>query len=152
MSCRYRTCIDRSAVHPPCLQALLNSSHMYYEAAKHFQHYGVTVGNLGYDWGQMQKQKNDAVSGLTKGIEGLFKKNKVGGGQGSTKAPWQYQGAVAADCESRPLGSKQPGAWAAVSHLGSGPSCSTLPAAHWVQGVSTQPLSSALSHRHTHTL
>jgi hypothetical protein len=52
---------------------------MYYEAAKHFQHYGVTVGNLGYDWTQMQKQKNDAVSGLTKGIEGLFKKNKVRG-------------------------------------------------------------------------
>lgn len=70
-------------------KALLNSSHMYYEAAKHFQHYGVTVGNLGYDWGQMQKQKNDAVSGLTKGIEGLFKKNKVQyvKGWGSIKGP-----------------------------------------------------------------
>lgn len=58
-------------------QALLNSSHMYYEADKHFKHYGVSVGSLGYDWGQMQKQKDDAVSGLTKGIEGLFKKYKV---------------------------------------------------------------------------
>jgi pyruvate/2-oxoglutarate dehydrogenase complex dihydrolipoamide dehydrogenase (E3) component len=51
---------------------------MYYEADKHFKAYGVTVGSLGYDWAQMQKQKDDAVSGLTKGIEGLFKKNKVG--------------------------------------------------------------------------
>lgn len=50
---------------------------MYYEADKHFKAYGVTVGSLGYDWAQMQKQKDDAVSGLTKGIEGLFKKNKV---------------------------------------------------------------------------
>jgi len=59
------------------LQALLNSSHMYYEADKHFKQYGVTVGSLSYDWNQMQKQKNDAVEGLTKGIEGLLKKNKV---------------------------------------------------------------------------
>ena len=28
----------------------------------------------------MMEQKSKAVSGLTKGIEGLFKKNKVGGG------------------------------------------------------------------------
>ena len=59
------------------VQALLNSSHMYYDAAKHFSSYGVSVSGLTYDWGQMQKQKDDAVAGLTKGIEGLFKKNKV---------------------------------------------------------------------------
>lgn len=29
------------------------------------------------DWAGMQKQKDTAVAGLTKGIEGLFKKNKV---------------------------------------------------------------------------
>ena len=33
--------------------------------------------NVRVDWGAMQKQKDNAVSGLTKGIEGLFKKNKV---------------------------------------------------------------------------
>lgn len=59
------------------LQALLNSSHMYYEAAKHFKSFGVTVGEVNYDWAQMQKQKDEAVGGLTKGVEGLFKKNKV---------------------------------------------------------------------------
>lgn len=50
---------------------------MYYEAAKHFKQFGVTVGEVSYDWTQMQKQKDEAVGGLTKGIEGLFKKNKV---------------------------------------------------------------------------
>lgn len=60
---------------PP--QALLNSSHMYYEAQKHFKGFGVNVEGLSFDWGVIQKQKDDAVSGLTKGIEGLFKKNKV---------------------------------------------------------------------------
>ncbi|KAF6254877.1 dihydrolipoyl dehydrogenase [Scenedesmus sp. NREL 46B-D3] len=79
------TCVEgRGSLGGTCLnvgcipsKALLNSSHMYYEADKHFKAYGVTVGSLGYDWAQMQKQKDDAVSGLTKGIEGLFKKNKV---------------------------------------------------------------------------
>lgn len=61
------------------LQALLNSSHMYYEAQKHFKGFGVNVEGLSFDWSVIQKQKDDAVSGLTKGIEGLLKKNKVRG-------------------------------------------------------------------------
>jgi hypothetical protein len=51
---------------------------MYYEAQKHFKGFGVNVEGLSFDWGQIQKQKDEAVTGLTKGIEGLFKKNKVG--------------------------------------------------------------------------
>ena len=35
-----------------------------------------------FDLGTMMKQKEEAVSGLTKGIEGLFKKNKAGAGAG----------------------------------------------------------------------
>lgn len=91
------TCVEgRGSLGGTCLnvgcipsKALLNSSHMYYEADKHFKAYGVTVGSLGYDWAQMQKQKDDAVSGLTKGIEGLFKKNKVEyvKGWGTIKGP-----------------------------------------------------------------
>lgn len=79
------TCVEgRGALGGTCLnvgcipsKALLNSSHMYAEAKNHFAHYGVMVKDLTIDWGAMQKQKADAVSGLTKGIEGLFKKNKV---------------------------------------------------------------------------
>jgi dihydrolipoamide dehydrogenase len=51
---------------------------MYYEAQKHFKGFGVNIEGLSFDWGQIQKQKDEAVTGLTKGIEGLFKKNKVG--------------------------------------------------------------------------
>lgn len=69
---------DRSHCVSQLLQALLNSSHMYYEAQKHFKGFGVNVEGLSFDWGVIQKQKDDAVTGLTKGIEGLFKKNKVG--------------------------------------------------------------------------
>lgn len=81
-----------------CPQALLNSSHMYYEAQKHFKGFGVNVEGLSFDWGVIQKQKDDAVSGLTKGIEGLFKKNKVrnavawGLGEGCRRAGRQGEG------------------------------------------------------------
>ena len=65
-------------IHHPCIpQALLNSSHMFHEAKTAFAHHGVLVDNLRVDWAAMQKQKDTAVSGLTKGIEGLLKKNKV---------------------------------------------------------------------------
>lgn len=67
------------------MQALLNSSHAYAEAKDHMKVMGVTFQGLSFDWGQMQKAKDDTVSGLTKGIEGLFKKNKVRGARPS----WQ---------------------------------------------------------------
>ncbi|GFR45754.1 hypothetical protein Agub_g7169 [Astrephomene gubernaculifera] len=58
-------------------KALLNSSHMYADAKHHFKNYGINVGEVSYDFSAIQKQKDTAVAGLTKGIEGLFKKNKV---------------------------------------------------------------------------
>ncbi len=58
-------------------KALLNSSEKYAEAAHHFADFGIKVGKLELDLKQMMKQKNDVVESLTKGIEGLFKKNKV---------------------------------------------------------------------------
>lgn len=72
-------------------QALLNSSHMFYEAKNSFAHHGVIVGDLKYDWEAMQKQKSTAVGGLTKGIEGLLKKNKVRW-MLHTKFGWHEQG------------------------------------------------------------
>ncbi|RLM97751.1 dihydrolipoyl dehydrogenase, mitochondrial [Panicum miliaceum] len=61
-----------------CLcQALLHSSHMYHEAKSSFAHHGVKFSNLEIDLPAMMAQKDKAVAGLTKGIEGLFKKNKV---------------------------------------------------------------------------
>lgn len=57
-------------------KALLNTSHKFAEARDHFASYGIKA-KVELDLPGMMKQKDDAVSGLTKGIEGLFKKNKV---------------------------------------------------------------------------
>lgn len=58
-------------------KALLNSSHKYEDAVQHFAEYGVYADNVRFDLGQMMKQKESAVKGLTQGIEFLMKKNKV---------------------------------------------------------------------------
>jgi len=58
-------------------KALLNASHHYTDAVNHFSKLGIEFSGLRLNLGQMLKQKDDAVDGLTKGVEGLFKKNKV---------------------------------------------------------------------------
>lgn len=79
------TCIEkRGALGGTCLnvgcipsKALLHSSHMYHEATHTFAKHGVKCSSVEVDLAAMMAQKDKAVSGLTKGIEGLFKKNKV---------------------------------------------------------------------------
>lgn len=79
------TCIEkRGTLGGTCLnvgcipsKALLNASHMYHDAEHSFKSKGINIEGLSLDWGIMQESKESAVSGLTKGIEGLFKKNKV---------------------------------------------------------------------------
>lgn len=50
---------------------------MYYEAKHAFANHGIKFSQLEVDLPSMLAQKDKAVSGLTRGIEGLFKKNKV---------------------------------------------------------------------------
>ncbi len=58
-------------------KALLHASE-YYEAARTtFASMGVKVEGVSLDLPQMLKQKDEAVDGLTKGVEFLMKKNKV---------------------------------------------------------------------------
>lgn len=57
-------------------KALLDMSHKYHEA-QHFDAIGISTGKLSVDVKKMLSRKNDVVDGLTKGIEGLFKKNKI---------------------------------------------------------------------------
>lgn len=79
------TCIEkRGALGGTCLnvgcipsKALLHSSHMYYEAKHAFAKHGIKFSQLEIDLPALMAQKDKAVSGLTRGIEGLFKKNKV---------------------------------------------------------------------------
>jgi dihydrolipoamide dehydrogenase len=58
-------------------KALLNASHYYHEAEHRFKGIGIETGDLKVNFPQMMKSKEKAVKGLTMGIEGLFKKNKV---------------------------------------------------------------------------
>lgn len=58
-------------------KALLNASHKFHDAKHNFARFGVMVPQVDIDVDKMMSQKSTAVSGLTKGIEGLFKKNKV---------------------------------------------------------------------------
>ncbi len=59
------------------LQALLASSHLLHEIQKNAASHGVIVDGAHIDIPKMMAQKDKAVTGLTKGVEGLFKKNKV---------------------------------------------------------------------------
>jgi dihydrolipoamide dehydrogenase len=58
-------------------KALLHSSHLYEETKSHFAAHGIGVGNLSLDLGAMLARKDKVVDDLTKGIEFLFRKNKV---------------------------------------------------------------------------
>lgn len=58
-------------------KALLHASEYYEAATKTFPTMGVKVTGLSLDLPQMMKQKEDAVEGLTKGVEFLMRKHKV---------------------------------------------------------------------------
>jgi len=68
-------------------KALLESSHHYEEAKTHFAEHGIKV-KPELDLATMLARKDKVVLDLTKGIEGLFKKNKVEyiKGKGSIKS------------------------------------------------------------------
>jgi dihydrolipoamide dehydrogenase len=58
-------------------KALLNATHHLHEVHENFEKMGLIGGAPTVDWLKMQAYKADVVSGNTKGIEFLFKKNKV---------------------------------------------------------------------------
>lgn len=58
-------------------KALLHSSHLYHEAGHDFEALGLSVKGLEFDLNKVMDSKDKIVQGLTGGIEGLFKKNKV---------------------------------------------------------------------------
>jgi dihydrolipoamide dehydrogenase len=58
-------------------KALLQSSENYHQALHGLQDHGITVGEVKFDLARMQARKGEVVGANTKGIEFLFKKNKV---------------------------------------------------------------------------
>lgn len=66
-------------------KALLHSSQQYHNAKHELAVHGVKCDNVKLDLAAMLARKDKVVSDLTKGIEGLFKKNKVSYLQGEAK-------------------------------------------------------------------
>jgi len=58
-------------------KALLASSEEFENAQHHLADHGITVGDVKVDVSKMLKRKDDIVGKMTKGIEFLFRKNKV---------------------------------------------------------------------------
>jgi len=58
-------------------KSLLNSSEMYHKAQKEFKNLGIDATGVKLNLSKMMDNKNKSVLTLTKGIEFLFKKNKI---------------------------------------------------------------------------
>src|SRR4051812_49353972 len=58
-------------------KALLESSERFSEAKHEFAAHGVRVGNVEVDLSAMLKRKDQVVTTLTRGVDSLFKKNKI---------------------------------------------------------------------------
>lgn len=58
-------------------KALLDSSHHYYDATKHFTTHGIDVTGLEVNFKQMIARKNEVVSQTSGGINYLMDKNKI---------------------------------------------------------------------------
>ena len=58
-------------------KALLNASHNYHNSLENFSKMGIEVDPPVVNWGKMLSYKNSMIKDNTKGIEYLFKKNKI---------------------------------------------------------------------------
>jgi len=70
-------------------KALLQSSHHFYDAKKHFKDHGIVIKDISMDVDKMHSAKAETVKSLTGGIEHLLKKHKVDyiKGKGSLSGP-----------------------------------------------------------------
>jgi len=98
------TCVEfRGKLGGTCLnvgcipsKALLNASHKYEEARKHFPKSGIKVEGLSLDLKTMMEAKSDRVNQLTSGVEFLFKKNGISyiKGKGKIISPTEVEVAL----------------------------------------------------------
>jgi dihydrolipoamide dehydrogenase len=58
-------------------KALLQSSENFHQAEHSLKDHGISVGEVKLDLARMQARKGEVVSANTKGVEFLFKKNKI---------------------------------------------------------------------------
>lgn len=94
-------CIEKeNALGGTCLRvgcipskALLEASELYRMAQSHLSEFGVTVDGVKLDLDRMMQRKDKIVATLCKGIDGLFRKNKITRytGHGRILAPGRVQ-------------------------------------------------------------
>ena len=58
-------------------KSLLNSSELYHKAQKQFDNLGIEFSKINLNLSKMMANKDNSIKTLTKGIEFLFKKNKI---------------------------------------------------------------------------
>src|SRR5262245_23642055 len=68
------TCLNIGCIRS---KAMLKASELYEEAAHNFAEMGIKVGTPAIDLAAMLKYKQDAVDGNVKGVDYLFRKNKI---------------------------------------------------------------------------
>ena len=76
--------VQRSALGGTCLnvgcipsKSLLNLSENFHKAKKDFNNQGIEIDGIKLNIDKMMSNKNKSIQVLTKGVEFLFKKNKV---------------------------------------------------------------------------
>jgi dihydrolipoamide dehydrogenase len=85
--------VDKRATHGgTCLnigcipsKALLHASERLMEAKHAFARMGIGIGDLNINLNQMMAFKQEAIDGNTKGIDFLFKKNKITAHRGTAR-------------------------------------------------------------------
>jgi pyruvate/2-oxoglutarate dehydrogenase complex dihydrolipoamide dehydrogenase (E3) component len=72
-------------------KALLNNSHLYHTILHDTKNRGIEVGDVKLNLAGLMKSKDTAVSGLTKGVEFLFKKNGVNYVKGTATVTGEHE-------------------------------------------------------------
>ena len=73
-------------------KALLHATHQLHETHENFEKMGLIGAAPKVDWAKMLAYKNDVIGQNTKGIEFLFKKNKIDLDQGLGHDPRRRPG------------------------------------------------------------
>lgn len=87
-------------------KALLQSSHLYAQATHELGQHGIGVAGVELDLARMMARKDKVVADLTRGIEQLFRKNKVDYLKGSASLATADRVRVAADGGERVLAAR----------------------------------------------
>ena len=86
-----RTTLGGTCLNIGCIpsKALLQSSRKFAEAGRDLAKHGVRIGEAGLDLAAMMGRKDKVVATLTRGVEFLFRKNKIDWlkGKGRIAAP-----------------------------------------------------------------